>query len=141
MLAQTRLAILDLTEQAAQPMTDARGRWLVFNGEIYNFRELRGELEALGVHFQSTGDTQVLLEALGHWGVDALPRLRGMFAFAWLDPSRREMILARDRYGVKPLAWERTADGLRFTPICSRSMRLPAGGGSVRSITKACSVT
>jgi len=114
MLAQTRLAILDLTDQAAQPMADARGRWLVFNGEIYNFRELRAELESHGVRFQSTGDTQVLLEALGHWGIEALPRLSGMFAFAWLDPTRRELILARDRYGVKPLVWERTADGVRF---------------------------
>lgn len=114
LLGQTRLAVLDLTERAAQPMQGARGTWLVFNGEIYNFRELRRELEDRGVRFDSTGDTQVLLAALETWGLDVLPRLRGMFAFGWLDPQCRQLTLARDRYGVKPLVWERTADGVRF---------------------------
>jgi asparagine synthase (glutamine-hydrolysing) len=136
MLAQTRLAILDLTDHAAQPMADARGRWLVFNGEIYNFRELRRELEAEGVRFQSTGDTQVLLEALGHWGVAALPRLRGMFAFAWLDPARRELLLARDRYGVKPLVFERMPGGVRFASDLFALDAL-AGGRRVREIDAA----
>jgi asparagine synthase (glutamine-hydrolysing) len=113
-LGHTRLKILDLSERAAQPMVDAAGRLLVFNGEIYNFKELRGQLESCGARFRSTGDTEVLLEALGHWGLGALTRLRGMFAFAWLDPKRKELVLARDRFGVKPLAWERTADGVRF---------------------------
>jgi asparagine synthase (glutamine-hydrolysing) len=113
-LGHTRLKILDLSERAAQPMRDAAGRLLIFNGEIYNYKELRGELVARGVRFRSTGDTEVLLEALSHWGLDALTRLRGMFAFAWLDPRRKELVLARDRFGVKPLAWEPTADGVRF---------------------------
>ena len=113
-LGHTRLAILDLSDRAAQPMRDARGRWIVFNGEIYNFQELRRELEADGACFQSTGDTEVLLEALGHWGLGALTRLRGMFAFGWIDPVKRELFLVRDRYGVKPLVWEKTEDGVRF---------------------------
>jgi asparagine synthase (glutamine-hydrolysing) len=95
-------------------MADAQGRWLVFNGEIYNFRELRAELQAAGISFRSSGDTEVLLHALGRWGLDALPRLSGMFAFAWVDPRRREFLLVRDRYGVKPLVWDRTPDGVRF---------------------------
>lgn len=113
-LGHTRLRILDLSERADQPMRDARGRWIVFNGEIYNFKELRSELEEHGLTFRSTGDSEVLLQALGHWGLEVLPRLRGMFAFAWIDPARRQLILARDRYGVKPLVWERAADGVRF---------------------------
>jgi asparagine synthase (glutamine-hydrolysing) len=113
-LGHTRLKILDLSERAAQPMRDSVGRRLVFNGEIYNFKELRAELETRGVRFRSSGDTEVLLEALGQWGLDALARLRGMFAFAWLDPVRKQIIIARDRFGVKPLVWERTADGIRF---------------------------
>jgi asparagine synthase (glutamine-hydrolysing) len=114
LLGHTRLAILDLSEHATQPMADAKGRWLVFNGEIYNFRELRAELEAAGIRCKSTGDSEVLLHALGHWGLNVLPRLRGMFAFAWADPGRHELVLARDRYGVKPLVWESTPDGVRF---------------------------
>jgi asparagine synthase (glutamine-hydrolysing) len=113
-LGHTRLKILDLSKRAAQPMRDAAGRLLVFNGEIYNFQELRAELETRGARLRSTGDTEVLLEALAQWGLDALKRLRGMFAFAWLDPKGKQLILARDRFGVKPLAWERTADGIRF---------------------------
>jgi asparagine synthase (glutamine-hydrolysing) len=105
---------MDLTERASQPMQDECGSWIVFNGEIYNFKELRRELEANGTRFRSTGDTEVLLAALAQWGLAALQRFRGMFAFGWIDPDRKEMILARDRYGVKPLVWERTADGVRF---------------------------
>src|SRR5947207_5396050 len=114
MLGFTRLAILDLSERANQPMTDGRGGWLVYNGEVYNFRELRAELVAHGYEFRSTGDTEVLLRALRHWGTRCLERLRGMFAFAWLDTERRELILARDRYGVKPLAYELREDEIRF---------------------------
>jgi asparagine synthase (glutamine-hydrolysing) len=132
-LGHTRLAILDLSENGAQPMRDEQGRWLVFNGEIYNFQELRAELEQAGCTFRSTGDAEVLLQALGHWGVAVLPRLRGMFAFGWLDPERRELILARDRYGVKPLAWEATPDGLRFASDLFALDAL-AGGTASRSI-------
>jgi len=113
-LGHTRLAIIDLSRRSSQPMTDGHGRWLVYNGEIYNFRELRAELEAKGCTFISDGDAEVLLQALRHWGLACLERLRGMFAFALVDTERRELVLARDRYGVKPLAYEIQGSGIRF---------------------------
>jgi asparagine synthase (glutamine-hydrolysing) len=131
-LGHTRLAILDLTDMAAQPMPGRRS-WIVFNGVIYNFQELREELRSQGVHFRSTGDTEVLLAALEHWGTDALPRLRGMFAFGWLDPRRKQLLLVRDRYGVKPLVWERTQDGVRFASDLFALDKM-AGGANQRSI-------
>src|SRR5208282_1381689 len=78
-LGHTRLAILDVSECAAQPMTDGDGRWLVYNGEVYNFRELATELGNLGHKIRSTGDAEVVLCALKEWGADALRRFRGMF--------------------------------------------------------------
>src|SRR3990172_78906 len=113
LLGHTRLAILDLSDRASQPMGDGHGGWLVYNGEIYNFKELREELIAQGFRFESTGDAEVLLNAFRHWGPACLQRLRGMFAFGWLDTENRELILARDRYGVKPLAYELRDDGFR----------------------------
>jgi asparagine synthase (glutamine-hydrolysing) len=113
-LGHTRLAIIDLSHRSSQPMTDGRGLWLVYNGEIYNFRELRAELAARGHTFVSQGDAEVLLHAWKEWGVGGLERLRGMFAFALLDAERRELILARDRYGVKPLAYQERGGGFRF---------------------------
>jgi len=99
-----RLSILDLTAAAAQPMLSADGTSsLVFNGLIYNFRELRTELESAGYQFRSTGDTEVVLHALRHWGRAALSRFNGMFAIAWWDSRDRTLTLARDRYGIKPL--------------------------------------
>jgi asparagine synthase (glutamine-hydrolysing) len=104
-LAQTRLALVDLTPRSNQPFWDASDRYgLVYNGEIYNFRELRAELEAGGRTFRTTSDTEVLLEALLHLGADkTLPRLEGMFAFALYDTRERSLLLARDRFGIKPL--------------------------------------
>jgi asparagine synthase (glutamine-hydrolysing) len=105
-----RLAILDLSAAGWQPMVSADGRrHLLLNGEIYNYVELRQELEALGVRFRSRSDTEVLLEAWRVWGVDVLPRLVGMFAFALLDTHERRLVLARDPFGIKPLhlaAWD-----------------------------------
>lgn len=99
-----RLAIIDLTPQGHQPMVDPeRGNVLVFNGELYNYRELRGELEQAGEVFRSSSDTEVVLRAYGCWGRAMLPRLRGMFAFAIYDPARRQTLLARDRLGIKAL--------------------------------------
>ncbi len=104
-LVHTRLSLLDLATRSNQPFFDRTGRYcLVFNGEIYNFRELRALLEARGVVFQTTGDTEVLLESLLNFGVvAALPQLEGMFAFALLDKETNEIVLARDRFGTKPL--------------------------------------
>ena len=114
-LAHRRLSIIDLSEAANQPFVSADGRYvLCYNGEVYNFRELRGELESLGFRFRTTSDTEVVLYALVQWGSDALPRLNGMFAFAFLDKQEKELLLARDRYGIKPLYTYQSAQGLCF---------------------------
>lgn len=105
-LAHRRLAILDLTEAADQPMRSADGgAVLVFNGEIYNFSELTRELRASGVRFRSTGDTEVVLRAYERWGPGFVEHLDGMFALAVWDPRRARLLLARDRTGKKPLFW------------------------------------
>ncbi|HOW17996.1 MAG TPA: asparagine synthase (glutamine-hydrolyzing), partial [Phycisphaerae bacterium] len=103
-LVHRRLSIIDLTEAGRQPMGSADGRYyIVFNGEIYNYVELREELEGLGHTFRSRSDTEVLLTACARWGTAALPRLVGMFAFAILDTRERRLLLARDFFGIKPL--------------------------------------
>ena len=102
--AHTRLSILDLSPLGHQPMEDPpTGNWIVFNGEIYNFRELRAELEAAGNRFRSHSDTEVILAAYRIWGADSFRRLRGMFAFALWDESSQTLLLARDPMGIKPL--------------------------------------
>lgn len=101
-LLHTRLSIIDLDERAAQPFE--RGDVAVsFNGEIYNYRELRRELEARGVRFTTTSDTEVLLEAYRAWGTAAFDRLEGMWALALIDRHNGTLILSRDRFGEKPL--------------------------------------
>jgi len=101
-----RLAILDLSDAAAQPMVSACGRYvLTFNGEIYNYRHLRAELEAAGETFHSSGDTEVLLRLLMRDGADAVNKLVGMFAFALWDRAEKTLLLARDRLGIKPLVY------------------------------------
>lgn len=103
-LGHARLSILDLSTHASQPMESADGRdIIVFNGEIYNFRDIRRELLALGHMFQGTGDTEVVLAALRQWGGTAVSRFIGMFAIAWWNRDRQELLLIRDRLGVKPL--------------------------------------
>ena len=105
-LGHRRLAILDLTPAGHQPMANKEGNIvLVYNGEIYNHLELRAELEALGHQFRSRTDTEVLLNGYEQWGIDIVKRLNGMFAFALWDGRTRELFLARDRYGIKPLYW------------------------------------
>jgi asparagine synthase (glutamine-hydrolysing) len=103
-LVHHRLAIIDLTTAADQPMFSSDERYcLIYNGEIYNYLELRRELEAEGVQFQTRSDTEVLLRAIVHWEVEALNRFNGMWAFALLDRARGTLMLSRDRLGVKPL--------------------------------------
>lgn len=114
-LAHRRLAIIDLSHAADQPMADeASGLILVFNGEIYNYRELRAELAAEGHIFRTNSDTEVLLHMLARDGADALARLNGIFALACWDGRRRELLLARDGLGVKPLYYGTTPSGFLF---------------------------
>lgn len=111
LLGHRRLAILDLSEAGKQPMVDpTTGHVIVFNGEIYNYVQLREQLTAAGQRFKSTGDTAVMLRALSVLGRDAVGRLRGMFAFAFWDIRRRELLLARDPLGIKPLYVVRNRD-------------------------------
>jgi asparagine synthase (glutamine-hydrolysing) len=114
-LGHRRLAILDLDTRSNQPMVSGNGRYaMVFNGEIYNFRELRRSLERDGLEFRTTSDTEVLLSLFEREGERMLRRLRGMFAFAIWDLRLRELFLARDPYGIKPLYYARTSKGLIF---------------------------
>lgn len=109
-LCHRRLSIIDLRHIAAEPMVSAvTGTALVFNGEIYNFQELRAELEAGGAQFVTNGDTEVILHGYDRWGVDIFPRLRGMFALVLVDPRNRRAVMARDGYGIKPLYFARFA--------------------------------
>src|ERR1043165_9166229 len=106
-----RLAILDLSDARAQPMVDAdSGCAVAFNGEVYNFLALRGELQALGEIFRSSCDTEVILKAYKRWGLDAVRRLRGIFALALWDPRSRVVHLVRDPMGIKPLYWAAIED-------------------------------
>ena len=103
-IGHRRLAIIDLTAAGQQPMMSNDQRYiLTYNGEIYNYRELRIELEALGYQFRSNTDSEVVLYAMMHWGVEALRRFNGMFALALWDRKERILTLGRDRYGIKPL--------------------------------------
>ena len=103
-LGNRRLAILDLSPQGHQPMNDpATGNWIVYNGEVYNFREVRAKLEQAGLSFRSNSDTEVILKAYAHWGEKCLHEFRGMFAFAIWDAQRHRLFVARDPMGIKPL--------------------------------------
>ena len=107
-----RLSIIDLSPRGHQPMCDkSRKIWLIYNGEIYNFREIRQELKGLGYHFFSTSDTEVIIHAYHQWGTDCIHRFNGMFAFALYDSRNQKVWLARDRYGIKPLYYTLTNEG------------------------------
>jgi asparagine synthase (glutamine-hydrolysing) len=114
-LGHARLSVIDLSSAAHQPMTTADGKfWIVFNGEIYNFQEIRRDLEARGVRFKSHSDTEVILEGYRAWGDAIIDRLRGMFALVLWDPGEQRLLLVRDRLGKKPLYFARVGDTLVF---------------------------
>ena len=135
-LGHRRLAIIDLSPAGHQPMSNETGDVIItYNGEIYNFQKLRVELEALGYHFHSRTDTEVIIHAYEEWGEKCVERLNGMFAFAILDRRRRRLFLARDRYGVKPLYWCLRGDAFIFAseikailehPQATRALCFPA---------------
>src|SRR4051812_39643079 len=124
-LGHRRLAIIDPLG-ARQPMCDAAaGLALTFNGEIYNFRELRAELRGFGYSFALDSDTEVLLRAYQHWGAGVVHHLRGMFAFAIWDGRNERLFLARDRFGEKPLFLYEDANGLYFASEIKALLRVP----------------
>jgi len=130
-LGHRRLAIID-PEGAHQPMCDAdAGLALTFNGEIYNFRELREELSSLGYIIKRDSDTEVLLRAYQHWGSDVVRHLRGMFAFAMWDARNERLFLARDRFGEKPLYLYEDGSGLYFASEIKALLRIPGITASV----------
>ena len=130
-----RLAILDLSERASQPMISEDGRFaIVFNGEIYNYRELRCGLETRGIRFRTTSDTEVLLHLYACHGAEMMDRLRGMFALAIWDEKRRGLFLARDPYGIKPLYTANDGWTFRFA---SQVKALLAGGQIARELEPA----
>ncbi|MSR65478.1 MAG: asparagine synthase (glutamine-hydrolyzing) [Verrucomicrobiae bacterium] len=126
-LGHRRLSILDLSPLGHQPMSDDSGRyWIVFNGEIYNFKEVRKDLEARGYRFRSSCDTEILLYAYRHWGPSCLERLNGMFAFGIWDKTERTLFLARDRLGEKPLYYAPLPDGgIAFSSEVKSLLQLP----------------
>ena len=130
-LGHRRLSIIDLSS-GGQPMASADGRYVItFNGEIYNYPELRDELRAAGIRFRTTSDTEVILAAYAHWGVDAVRRFEGMFAFGLYDRVEHTLLLARDRFGEKPLLY--AADGGRVA-FASELAPLTATGLAGRDI-------
>lgn len=112
-IVHTRLAIQDLSDASGQPFSHGDGV-LAWNGELYNAEVLRLELQGQGRSFTTTGDTEVLAAALDQWGAEALPKLRGMFALSWWQPRRHQLLLARDRFGMKPLYYRCSGDIMRF---------------------------
>ena len=114
-LGHRRLSILDLSSAGHQPMQNTRtGDWIVFNGEIYNYPELRRQMEHDGIQFQSNCDTEAILYAFELWGTDCFDHLHGMFALAIYDKSEQKLILARDPMGIKPLYYAKTKEGFVF---------------------------
>jgi asparagine synthase (glutamine-hydrolysing) len=125
-LGHRRLSILDLSERGAQPMLDCTGQLvLTYNGEIYNYLELRAELQGLGHQFHTGTDTEVILEAYKAWGDDCLQRFNGMFAFALYDSSQHRLFCARDRYGEKPFLFAAQPDRFVFASEYKALLALP----------------
>jgi asparagine synthase (glutamine-hydrolysing) len=124
-LGHRRLAIIDLSEAGHQPMSYEDGRyWLVFNGEIYNYVELKRELEAAGRVFRTHSDSEVLVASYAHWGEAALHRFMGMFAFVIWDARDQRLFAARDRFGIKPLYWATNRQGIAFASEIKQLLNL-----------------
>jgi asparagine synthase (glutamine-hydrolysing) len=131
-LAHTRLAIIDLSPAARQPMATEDDRFVIsYNGEVFNFRELRSELETRGWVFRSRSDTEVVLKAYAQWGPDAVSRFNGQFAMAIWDRVSRHLFVARDRYGIKPLYVRRSGRMLLFGSEIKAILRHPACSAGV----------
>ncbi len=125
-LGHRRLSILDLSEAAHQPMLDPQGRLVIsYNGEVYNYVELRDELRGLGHTFSSTGDTEVVLAAFKQWGADCVHRFNGMFAIAVYDRQSKQLFLARDRFGIKPLYYFESNGRVGFASEIKALLRAP----------------
>lgn len=129
-LGHRRLAIIDVSDAGLQPMTDPSGRYhLVFNGELYNYVELRDELSQMGEVFQSSSDSEVLLRAFAVWGEGALDRFVGMFAVLIWDDVDKRLFAARDRFGIKPLYFVAGAEGVAFASEIKQLLGLPGVSG------------
>src|SRR2546422_4925723 len=134
-LGHTRLSIIDLSPAGHQPMSDSEQKlWIVFNGEIYNFQEIRKELVVSGCAFASHTDTEVILQAYKQWGLGCLRRFNGMFAFALYDQPQRRLVLARDRIGKKPLYYLDDDDCFAFASESKSLLPLIDGGIDIRSL-------
>ena len=126
-LVHRRLSVVDLSQAGHQPMANDDGTlWLTYNGEIYNFTDLRQELQQMGYTFRSRTDTEVIIRAFEAWGVEAIARLNGMFAFALYDKRQQKLVLARDRFGEKPLYYRLDSDSLLFASELKAFMAYPA---------------
>ena len=125
-LGHRRLSIIDLSDAAHQPMPSADGRLVItYNGEVYNFQELRIDLEAKGHSFRSRGDSEVLVTALREWGDAAVSKFNGMFAFAAWDRAKRRLVIARDRFGVKPVYYWSDGKTLLFASEIKAFLKFP----------------
>lgn len=115
-LGHARLSIIDLSDDGQQPMYDKNnGNWIVFNGEVYNYQEIRSELSKLGYDFYSNTDTEVVLKAFGHWGKNAITRFNGMFSFGIYNEKSGDLFVCRDRLGIKPLYYFHNNEQLIFS--------------------------
>jgi len=134
-LSHRRLSIIDLSEDARQPMSTVDGRFTItFNGEIYNYLEIRKELEGLGRRFRTSSDTEVLLQAFAHWGADCLARLVGMWAVAMFDNASGDLFLARDPFGIKPLYYMTVGGAFVFASEVKALLTYP---GAPRTVSPA----
>ena len=126
LIGHKRLSILDLSNGGHQPMISRCKNYIIsFNGEIYNYIELKKELEDKGFKFKSSGDTEVLLNAWIIWGKDAIPKLKGMFAFALLDKKSNTITLVRDGFGMKPLYFQKNENDLLFASEINALLNFP----------------